>query len=443
MLKVLDMQIRNYFYSSVLYKALSRAFVTDRKILLSESTAGKIFQKAYYPYVTEVCLFLSVLLFWYEGLLLKYTSFLSSSMLASGLLVIGLLLAKKENIFFSKAQLWYLTFLAVSLVSALFAVSRGIDSHLLISGWFLFAQFGLAMFATQGIMRKENILKSLVWLSVPLSAMGLYQFVFRIKTSSVWVSSFEKGIDTRAFAFFGSPNILGILLAVMMFIAIGLYVKSRNKWYLGSIFLDILVVGLTFSRSAWLGLVAGLIFMLIIYKPKMILWSPIAALLLLIPQLRDRIFIIFSDKYLMDSSLDGRVWSFINGMHLFKKYPIFGTGPGSYGGTLAARSASPVYLESIQKGYTALYFTDNQFVEILVQTGVLGLITFTAFFISILWGIVDKFKEKRDIMVLTSGAAFVCFIVSGSFANVLEFGAIAVPIGIIIGSALGTEEPKT
>lgn len=438
-LKMSNMQIREAYYTSYFYKISKHLFIDVKGFPVSKSIVGKALQKIYYPYVSEICLALSVFLFWYEGLLAKYLPILTSHGIASGLLVIGLLFAKKDRIVFGKAQFWYLGFLTLSLLSALFAIMRGIDGTLLISGWLLFLQFGLAIFIAQSIKEKRRILKGLVFVSVPLSIVGIYQFVFHIKTSALWLSSFERGIDTRAFAFFGSPNVLGILLSIMAILTLGFYLKERKIYYLAITFLDILAVGLTFSRSAWLGLTVGVLIIILVYKPKLLLFSPVVFLLLLFPQVRERITAALSGQYLTDSALDGRIWSYINGIHIFKQYPFLGAGPGSYGGQLAAQSASPVYLQSIQNGYTALYFTDNQYLEILVQNGVLGTIAFLGFIICVFVALIDKFREKRDILMLSVVGSFVCFLVSGLFANVLEFGAVAVPMGIILGSSISED----
>lgn len=437
--KMSNTQIREAYYTSYFYKVSRLLFVHEKGFLVSESIIGKAFKKNYYPYVSEICLFLSVFLFWYEGLITKYLPILTSHGIASGLLVVGLLFAKKDRIIFGKAQFWYLGFLILSLVSALFAIMQGIDGALLVSGWLLFLQFGLAIFIAQSIVEKNKIFKGLIFLSIPLALVGVYQFIFHIKTSPLWLSSFEKGIDTRAFAFFGSPNVLGILLSIIAILSLSFYLKEKKLYYIAIMFIDVMAVFFTFSRSAWLGLAVGISLILVVYKLKILLFSPVVFLLLLIPQIRERIMAAFSGQYLTDSSLDGRIWSFINGIHIFKQYPFFGTGPGSYGGQLAAQSASPVYLQSIQNGYTALYFTDNQYLEILVQTGLLGVITFFGFIISVFVALIDKFRKKRDILTLAIMGSLACLLVSGIFANVLEFGAVAVPMGIILGRGISED----
>ena len=103
--------------------------------------------------------------------------------------------------------------------------------------------------------------------------------------------------------------------------------------------------------------------------------------------------------------------------------------PGSWHGT-----RSPAYLDGMQRGYTALYFTDNQFLEIIVQIGIFGLLSFFGFVVSAYLYLIEK-AQKKDIMALAAGGVFTAFLVAGIFANVLEFGAIALPTGIILGVA--------
>jgi len=428
--------LKNEFKKSSTKSFFDKLFVGGKEYRVSESLVGRATKSIYLPHLSEVCLALSVVLFWYEGLLSKYLPFLANNMFASLLLVFALIFARKDNIVFSKMHFWYLGFLVLSLFSAVFAAFQGINVNLLISGWLLFVQFGLAIFVAQSIDKKTGCLKGLVFLSLPLAAAGIYQFAVREKTSSLWLSPFETGIDTRAFAFFGSPNVLGILLAIIAIITLGFYIKEKKLYYLAITLADVLAVGFTFSRSAWLGLLAGLVVMALFIKPKLVIFSPAVFLLLLIPQVRNRIEIASTGKYLTDSSLDGRIWSFINSKYIFEKYPIFGSGPGSYGGKVAAENASPIYLQSIQNGYTALYFTDNQFLEVLVQAGLLGFVAFLGFVVAVFVNLIAKFKKNKDIVLLASLASFICFLVSGLFANVLEYGAVVVPMGVILGSVL-------
>ncbi len=417
----------NKSYSYKIFKVL---FLTNKPLVSGESKAIKFFNKIYFPYATEALLIVALLLFWYEGLLVKYLPIVDQVWLAPALIILALLLADKNRIKIYKFHFWYLVFLLLALVSGLIAISSGLDGRMVFIGWFIFVQFGLALVAVQSIRNASLFLKSITVFALPLALVGIYQSVVSVPTSALWLSPGED--LTRAFSFFGSPNVFGMIMVTVTLLSLGLCPKEKKKYWLVPSALFGLALILTYSRSAWLALAFGIIYFLLIYRHKTVFYLPLALLFLLIPQIRNRLGIVFSKGYLNDSFLDGRLWSLQNGLYIFKKYPFLGTGPGSYGGKTAVSHASPVYLESVQEGYTALYYTDNQPLEVLIQTGVFGFISFIGFFLSLISELTKK-ALKKDIMSLVAGSAVIVFIVGGLFANVLEFSAISVTVALVTG----------
>lgn len=430
-------KLREEFFQSYAYRILKLLFSDDYSVSLSETIVGRISKKIYLPYATELCLLAAILLFWYEGLIARYIPFLGKDFLAPALIVVALIFVKKEKIIIRKFHLWYLFFLLAAAFSALLAVFSGLPVTMLIFGWAIFALFPVALIASQSIKDKMQILKGLVWASVPISLIGIYQF-FSESPNKEWFSSFELA-SGRAYGFFGSPNVLGILMCLIVFLSFGIYLREKKNSYLLITALSALAIGLSLSRTAWLALIVGIVVALLVYRPKWAIYSPLVLVFLVVPKVRDRISVLFSPNYWLDSSLDGRVWSSINSAYLFKQHPILGTGPGSYGGKIAQNYASPVYLWGIQNGYTALYYTDNQYLEILVQTGFLGLAAFLGFAVSVFNALFKAFREKRDFLVLAGTASFSAFLTSASSANVLEFSAISVTLAVILGCVLGED----
>ena len=428
--------MKTSLYDSFFYRVWSFLFVDKCKRVASQTIIGKIFQKIYLPYATEALIVISILMFWYEGLFIKYWGGFPGDWLSLSCLILALLLSDKKKIFLGKTQLYLLVFYLFLSISGLFAINRGLDPMLIFKGLLLFLQFGIVLLAAQSLMAKKKILDGILILSLPISIISVYQYLSNAQTSRIWLAPNE-GQLTRAFGFFGSPNVLGILMAMIFILGLGSFFKTKKYYYLIPAILSLLATGFTFSRSAWLGLLVALFVSIVVYNYKYLLYFPLILLGLLIPKVRNRIEVSLSVNYLWDSSLDGRVWAMINGLYIFKKYPFLGTGPGTYGGNLAAGYASPVYLEGIQNGYTALYYTDNQYLEIIIQGGLLGIFSFVGFVISALVSLINQYKTKKDVMVLASLSIFICFLTSGLFANVLEFGAIAVPMAIILGIELG------
>jgi putative inorganic carbon (hco3(-)) transporter len=424
-------------------------------LILSESFTGRQTQKLSAPIVTEGLLLISVALFWYGGFLKTIgLGFLSGTMVASVLLVLALIFADKSKIKILRPHLYLIFFFILALFSGVLAAWRGISPVLLLSGWALFAQFLIATLAAQGTLKPKRLAASLMYLSVPMITVGLYQFVSHQATSRLWLSAAEKDISTRAFAFFGSPNVLGAAMAIVALVSAGLFFSDFQndssskgtifeKRFMAVIAVAALVVTIfTFSRSAWLGLVVGILVILVIKNWKLVLLSPLALLALFSAQVRTRVGTVFTTAYWFDSSLDGRLWSLNNGMSLLSKYPFFGTGPGTYGGQLALNYSSPVYLQGIQGGYVPLYFTDNEWLQLLVQTGIIGIILFILFVVEMFYSLVSKYNEYRDMLTLSILGAFVVFLITGFFGNVLEFGAISVFMGILLGISFAATPKK-
>jgi putative inorganic carbon (HCO3(-)) transporter len=426
------MQIKKLYQESFTKKVVDFLFADNIELKLTDSVIGRLTKRLYIPWVTESALIISIITLWYKGILVQYIPAIDSAWIVPALLISALILSDKNKITFRKFHLWYLGFLLVSLFSMILAQFSGLNGFLLLSGWYLFAQLLLSITATQGIGHKKTVMYSTIGFSIPVFIYGIYQVLIGVNTSN-WFSTFESG-GTRAFGFFGNPNVFGILAAMLAVFAFAQFL-DRKKWYLLALSgLFTLSMGISLSRTAWLGFLIGL-FVILTLKYRKFFWQvlivPLVALF--IPKIRERVFIVFSDNYIYDSVLDGRLWSIINGNYLFLKKPLFGWGPGSYGGRLALENASPVYLSGIQNGYTALYFTDNQYIELLVQVGLFGFLTFLFSMISEIVSLVKSHQKKNSFVVLGAIGAFCVFLTSGLFANVLEFGAIAVPMGILLG----------
>lgn len=398
----------------------------------NETGFGFFLQKIYLPYLTEIFVSVTVIGLWYEKIFNQVG--IDIGKFTPWFLVFALLFSEKKDLKIRKSHLYFILFLIASLVSGVFSVFVfGVIPKIIILGWLIFAGFGLAIVA--GGVIKMKLEKMLVFIFLPLTAIGLTQFIFKIDTSKEWISRAEN-INTRIFSLFSSPNVFALLLVFISLLSLGMFLKKREGVFFIFFSLNLFALILTFSRSAWLAFLVGVFILFVVKYKKILLFSPLVLLIFAFNSIKERIMIVFSQNYLVDSLLDGRIWSAINGLYLFQKSPLLGAGPGSYGGLLALNYASPIYLLGIQHGYTALYFTDNQWLEILVQTGFLGLLLFSLFYFLVIKNLIIKYLLKQDIMYLVAIAILVAFFVAGQFENVLEFGAVSIPIGLFIGKKL-------
>lgn len=420
--------IKEYKVSS-LSRIMSFLFGSNFEFKFRDSIFSKLF-----IYENEklslLFVFFAIFFYWYEPVVSPYFPLVDTPFLSPLLILAAFYVAPKKGLIFKKFHIWYLLFLLVSAVSALFAISNGLNLLMIIFGWFFFAQFFIVILIGQTIKKKDLFIKSLVGLSIPNILYGLYQIF--VNPSSGWSFSYLETVGVRASGLFGGPNVFALTCLISFLLTFYLLLKEKNKLYYLLLALFCFGVVFSFSRAGWFAFLAAILYLIFKLKPKLLKFTPFILVALFFERIRERLSIVFSESYIFDSSIDGRIWSFNNAFHLFLKKPFLGYGPGSYGGKLASSNASPIYLESMQDGYTALYTTDNQFTEILVQTGLVGFVIFVFFLISLFWELINS----KKMFNVVAASFFIAWITAALFSNILEFNAITVPAALIFGMAL-------
>ncbi|MFO7941945.1 MAG: O-antigen ligase family protein [Bacillota bacterium] len=217
--------------------------------------------------------------------------------------------------------------------------------------------------------------KTRVWLfrAVGISAaliafLGLIQPLVGVETPAGWVDMSET-IGIRIFSIVQSPNVLGGHMALAAAIMLGLawYENGRREkiaWSAGAAVTGITLL-LTFSRGAWLAFAGAILLITLILDRRVFVVLLIITLLagVGVPQVRTRLFSVFSPEYIQKSALDGRLGRWLRAYDQLRKRPLFGMGPGRYGGAVAARRFGISYV-------------DNYYVKTAVEMGLLGLIAF-------------------------------------------------------------------
>ena len=426
----IDFDLKN----SKIWRSIEWLLFARRENLFAESKILKWLSFLNYEKISMAFFGLSVVFFWYETFF-NYIAlgFVNDYKMSAIFLVLSLIFCNKKRLFSTRPIEYLIIFILILMISGLFAAIIGLESEMLISGILLFCQFALAFFVTSAYKNKTAFLNTIFLISLPMLLVGIYQFFCGGSTSSLWVSSSENLITTRVFGFFGSPNILGSV-AMVLAVASSALSAERHKWYyLIYTVLAVFVMFVTFSRSAWLGFALGLVIVLFIKNWRFISMALIAPLMMIIPSIRQRIMTVFSAQYVNDSALDGRVWAINDGLEVFKTSPLTGTGPGTYGGQTAIYYNSPVYLRGIQNGYVALPYTDNQWLQIMIQGGLVAIVCVGSFFTSLIANNLRQYKKNKSWLALGIIAASVAIIINGFMANVWEFGAVAIISGGYLG----------
>lgn len=347
-----------------------------------------------------------------------------------------------KNLFrFKNFEYAYFAFLLIGSISALVMGISFVSIAMQLRQFLLFYFIYYIVYRLE-ITRKDLI--NLIWIFIWTSLLLIIQAIsekLSIRNFFLPQSWEEMPLSAknrvRIYGMLGNPNALGIFV---MFAFTALYfakqkMKEFNPRYLDII--NVLLIGilvLTYSRGTWGGfLIAAISFIILTKKWKILLditkYLVISLLLVVLPLnlltnfieetdfgaekvtniqqfdvggqsgFRDRIGTTFSDDTVTGSKDSGRLFIVQKGFEIFKDYPVIGTGFATFGDSTTLSAGSPLY-EEYEIGHH--FYSDNQYIQIIVQTGVLGVIAFAAFLLLLLWRYLSKHKENYLYSLVTS-----------------------------------------
>ncbi len=226
----------------------------------------------------------------------------------------------------------------------------------------------------------------LLLLGACIALHGIYQYIAAVPIPSSWISDTEQGVRTRVFSITGSPNICGALLVLTAPLAAGLAYFCKRVWVkalclclTGIMCLSILF---TFSKGAWLGLVAAILVFACFLDRRLIalMGAGAAGAVIAIPSIANRITYLFTADYVEASQRAGRMVRWETGLRLLEESNRWlGFGLGRFGGAVAMQN------QIIEESETFSYFyMDNYYLKTLVEMGYIGLF----FYLLLLFGLI-------------------------------------------------------
>ncbi len=268
-----------------------------------------------------------------------------------------------------------------------------------------------------------NLMKSRHWINaciisfcVPsaiVAFIGIAQYMFGMSPSG-WVdSTLFSEITSRAVSVFNNPNIFGVYLSALFPMALMLTLPKYNSKIrlLGGILACYIASAavLTYSRSAWIALIAGAIIFATLVTPKGILWLiPAAAAVVAVA-------IIFPDTVgvrllnfvsLSDSANNYRVAVWNSSWKLLSDSFWFGIGWGE-------EAFKTAYMNYAADGTQYAMHSHSLFMQIAIQTGLVGLLIFAVSVFSVVSKCIGASKqvETDRELALNSKAA-----ITGAFS---------------------------
>ncbi|MFA5777689.1 MAG: O-antigen ligase family protein [Parcubacteria group bacterium] len=249
--------------------------------------------------------------------------------------------------------------------------------------------------------RDVKIIKFLVYGAGLVSLVGLFQFALQFfiginGTFSLWQkvitpflgNSFSQSVFQnpswlveisgntymRAIAFFPDPHMFSFYLGMLLPFAIALFWKNKSNLYLIISALILITDIFTFSRGGYLGLLAGLIFTLFIFKKELVrrfslkkfvitnIFILIIAAIIMFPNpISQRLASSFD---VSEGSNSGRLETWKQSLEVIKNNPL-GVGIGNY-----ALKIKP------SANYREPIYSHNLYLDIAAETGILNALIF-------------------------------------------------------------------
>ena len=215
----------------------------------------------------------------------------------------------------------------------------------------------------------------------------------------------------RARGFFSIYMTLGGTLIVSLALlagALALGVWRRAAVLVLPTLLALVALGLTYSRNAWVGLLAA-VGTLVVLTRRLLLIVPLAAVLVLavaVPSpLRARIVSAFDPA---NPTVSERLYFWESGLRMLRDAPLFGVGPGG------VKIYYPEYKNPAARraGTSHLH---NDAVQIAAERGVIGLAAWLSIWIVFVYRAVRIYRE------LPPGRSDAAALVAGSVAGVVGF----------------------
>lgn len=257
----------------------------------------------------------------------------------------------------------------------------------------------------------------IVTLAVLLGVHGIFQYIIGVPIPKNWVDVNEH-LRTRVFSIITSPNELGAYMALTEPLLAGLFFFETNrlrKWMYGLGFLACFLTQLfTFDRGSLLALVAAVVVTAFFVNRKLLLVVlGLGVVVLCIPAMYHRLMDLFSPLYVFKSLQGGRLERWHSALVILQHHPLFGAGIGRYGGSVAYQFKLGAY-------------SDNYYVKVLGESGIVGLVLFVSMHVALLWEVYQKAVKKivgREHYVAVGGFIGLLAIVFHNLVeNVFEFG---------------------
>lgn len=361
-------------------------------------------------------------------------------------------------------------FIAFIIAGSLIGIMGGVSVGAVVFQVRTFVIMYLLYYILSRVQVPKSFLPLLSWITIISSAFLFVQGIIeRISSRSLlmpeaWMQKVLSNTNAvRIYGLVNNPNTLALIMFFAICAAFYLqwYYKGEKYritlWISQIAFTGLLI--LTLSRGTWIvAFVFLVLFMLLTRKWKLLKNIAItiiaAAALVYFPtnwgvvayselDLSDRDAITGGIGNRFKETVDednidlmqasGRLFYIKKGFEVFRDHPVAGTGFGSFGGSATLSYGSPIYEEygirsDIYGGKN--FYSDNQYIQVIAETGAIGVILFAAFLLCMLGMI---WKERHTTFAKYLVALWFATGVAGFFYNIWELKVYTMFFFMLLG----------
>jgi O-antigen ligase len=296
-----------------------------------------------------------------------------------------------------------------------------IMKYLSISGG-LVATIGIAQFFSQFLFGLEKVYNFWAqYMAIPF--LGHSASLAVLKNPS-WLVNISGKTFLRATATFPDPHMFSLYLGMLAPISAGLFLKAKNKIFLATFFLILLADALTYSRGGYLGLLAGGVFLLVIFWKKMAKkykffifgFLVLIALVFSVPSpISSRFNSIFN---LSEGSNAGRLDMWRSAWKVAENHPLGGVGIGNY----------PLEIKP-SADYREPITAHNTYLDIAAETGIIATLAWIALLVSAI--VIFLKKSLYDSFYIMMAVSVVIF-AAHQLAETAIYSPVVLTLFVII-----------
>lgn len=266
-----------------------------------------------------------------------------------------------------------------------------------------------------------KLLHAVVFLAILVGVHGLFQYILAVPIPHGWVDVNEH-VRTRVFSIITSPNELGSYMALTEPLIAGLFLYERNrirKWMYGvGFFACVGTHVFTYDRGSLLALILALVVVAALIRPRLLILVVILGVIgFFLPPIHHRFVDLFSPVYLLKAQQGGRLYRWGVAFDTMSQNPLFGGGLGHYGGSVASDYGLGIY-------------SDNYYMKVLGESGLIGLVLFMGMHLALLREVfkkaVKRMEGRKRYVVIGGFIGLVAVVIHNGVENVFEFGPMTV-----------------